>query len=112
MKYAYLLLLPGLLCACNSKYDKTAWVANANQHSDNPRYDMIDDLKQHYLLKGASTTQVLDLLNKAEEIDTSELGIHWAYPVGGNPGFHTDPCYLIVDFDYTGHLTGTRIIER
>ncbi|MGE6220003.1 hypothetical protein ACQKCH_09265 [Nubsella zeaxanthinifaciens] len=100
------------LAGCKKNYDKDIWTKNANQNSDNPRFDMTEDLRKNYLLKGTKSKKVFDLLDKPENVDTTEFGIHWTYSIGSNPGFHIDPFYLVVDFDSTGKLTETRIIEH
>lgn len=102
-----------LICiSCKQKYDKNIWVKNEHQNTDNPRFDMMEDLMKNYLLKGTSSDKVFELLDKPKDIDTNQLGIHWTYPIGSNPGFHIDPYYLVIDFDSTGNLTATRIEEH
>ncbi|MBX3163925.1 MAG: hypothetical protein KF900_05550 [Bacteroidetes bacterium] len=112
MKYLVTILTIFIFSGCQPKYDRETWVKNENQKSDNPRFDMVEDLRQNYLLKGTSFKKVYELLDKAEIIDTAEYEIHWTYSIGSNSGFHIDPYYLVVDFDSTGHLIATRIIEH
>jgi hypothetical protein len=112
MKIIVTILVILSFVSCRNTYDKEIWSKNANQNSDNPRFDMVKDLQQNYLLNGVSADKILDLLGKAESIDTTEFGIHWTYSVGSNPGLNIDPYYLVVDFDSIGHLTETRIVEH
>ncbi|GEM_PF-1610127 len=97
---------------CKQRYDKDIWMQNEHQNADNPRFEMTEDLTKNYLHKGMKPLQVLDLLGRPQFMDTNELGIHWTYPIGSNPGFHIDPYYLEIDFDTTGNLAATHIIEH
>ncbi len=112
MKILLALIAILTLSSCGNSYDKDVWLKNANDKSDNPRFEMIDNLREDYLVKGISSSEVNGLLGIAEEIDTTKFGIHWSYSIGSNPGMHIDPYFLMVDFDSTGHLIETRIIEH
>ena len=112
MRHLIIILAVLTLTVCKQNYDKDIWIKNANQNSDNPRFEMTEDLMKNYLLKGTNSDKVFEFLDKPEVIDKTDFGIHWMYSIGSNPGLHIDPYYLGIDFDSTGKLTETRIIEH
>lgn len=112
MKHTLTILIILTLFSCRNSYDKGVWLKNENQKPDNPRFDMVEDLKSNFLIKGISFDEVKGILGKAGTIDTNHLGIHWTYSIGSNPGMHIDPYYLVIEFDSSGQLTETRISEH
>ncbi|CAN5304372.1 hypothetical protein BH09BAC5_BH09BAC5_14150 [soil metagenome] len=112
MKYIISLTFILILTSCSDKFDKGVWMQNSNDKSDNPRFDMIDDLKNNYLKIGMASQDVHSLLDQPTYIDTNKYGIHWTYPIGSNPGMHIDPYSIIIEFDSLGKYTGTDLIKH
>jgi outer membrane protein assembly factor BamE (lipoprotein component of BamABCDE complex) len=97
--------------SCKSKFDKETWIENKNSDHDNPRFDMVDDLKNNHLKSGMTRKEVVDLLG-LPQYDTTDNDFEYQYEIGSNPGVHIDPYFFIVEFDSNGRLHNTRVEEH
>ena len=105
---AYIIVIFG----CGHKFDRSIWLLNENQDSNNPRFEMAKDLKSHYLGRGMTSSQVIELLGKPASTDSLKTGFKWLYGIGSNVGMHIDPYYLQIRFDSSWHLLTADIVEH
>jgi hypothetical protein len=106
-KVIFIFLILFLVISCKNKFDKEKWMKNNNDASNNPRFEMVNDLKKNYLCVGKTTLIDIDsLLGKpySQFKDTFHKTTEYKYEIGSNPGFHIDPWYLTLYFDSTETL--------
>jgi len=97
--------------ACSSKFDKDVWLKNQNSKSDNPRFDMVDDLVKNYLERGMERKEIVQLLG-LPTYDTAEYVFEYSYQIGSNSGFNIDPYFLVIEFDSKGQMIDSRVEEH
>ncbi|WP_155297306.1 hypothetical protein [Spirosoma aerolatum] len=98
-------------CQPQQKFDKEKWNEVGDLMTFPNRKYMIDDLTQHYNLKGKTYKEVIDLLNQPQDGLDSTGQI--AYNIDIDYGVE-DPVYskrLIVHFSKDSVATGYRIHE-
>jgi hypothetical protein len=108
--FTIIILMLLSLASCNGRFDKESWASNNNQASNNPRFEMVEDLTNNTLTIGKTKyQQSIDLLGKPylEYIDTITKTTESKYEIGSNPGMHIDPWYFTLHFDSNGILTKT-----
>jgi outer membrane protein assembly factor BamE (lipoprotein component of BamABCDE complex) len=96
---------------CESRFDKATWLENDNSNHDNPRFGMVEDIRNNYLKLGMTKKEVVDLLG-LPQYDTTQSAFEYQYKIGSNPGMHIDPYFLIIDFDSKGQFFNSRIEEH
>ena len=88
------------LCCCNlfperlyarQNFDSSRWKAYGDS-ADNRRYEMLDDLLNHHLIKGMTTTEVVDLLGTPEK--QSDSGLYYNCGLPKDAFFFIDPVIL------------------
>jgi hypothetical protein len=90
------------------RFDPAAWQAARTSdqlHAD--RYEVLDDLKQHYLRPGTPRQQVIEWLGAPAAGEHGSL----IYPIGDGPNHASAGYSLQIIFDDQGRLSETRLLE-
>lgn len=88
------------------KFDQKEWLKHNNDDiHKNPRWNMLTDLRENYLNKELSKSQVINLLGKPFEFEkrtvesTNDTLNLMLYPVGAYSGFGIDFDFLVISLD-------------
>jgi len=93
------------------RFDPLAWQsARTSDQIYADRYEVLDDLRQHYLRPGTPRQQVLEWLGKPGEGSARGYDM-LIYPIGDGP-YHGSAGYsLQIIFDDQDRLSETRLLE-
>ena len=90
-------------------FDRKLWIDNYdNQNPDNPRAEMIYDLKKNYLKTEMTRREIIQLLGKPDRRDEK----HFMSYLVGMQGFAADPGQLEFEFNGEAKVVKYYLVER
>lgn len=93
----------------NRAFDRELWIINYdNYHPDNPRAEMIYDLKRNHLRAGMTRGEVIKLLGKPDRRNKR----HFISYLIGMQGFVADPGQLEFELNDENRVIKFYLVER